>query len=98
MIGFSLAYLTAVDLEEAGRYDQIEGTVARTVERGKHIVGGHRIDAVLAVLHLSIELTSHGVRLARSSLAVCKARGHAALKDCLHQRLGRVPTQRVECD
>lgn len=84
------SHLAAVDLEEAGRDDQVHGAIALRIQRHKHILGGHRVDAVLAVLHLAVELAAHGVCLAGAGLAVGEARRHAALEDGPHQWLGCV--------
>lgn len=51
---------------------------------------GQRVNAVLAVLLLAIELAAHRVRFPRSGLAVREARGHAALEDRVDQRFSRV--------
>ena len=55
------------------------------VEKLENISRGKRIDAITAVLVLSLELPSHSVSLARTSLPICKAGGHALLKDAVHK-------------
>ena len=57
----------------------------RRVEELEDISRGKRIDAVAAILVLPLELTTHGVRLARTSLAICEARCHATLENAVHQ-------------
>lgn len=85
-----IEHLAAVDLEEAGRHDQIQVAIAFAVQLREHIVCGQRVDAVLAVLLFTVELAAHSMRLAGTGLAVGEARGHAALEDGVDQRLGRV--------
>ena len=46
---------------------------------------GERVDAIGAILVLPLELATHGVCLARTSLPICKAGRHAPLEDAVHQ-------------
>ena len=46
---------------------------------------GERVDAIAAILALPLELSTHSVRLARTSLPICKAGRHASLEDAVHQ-------------
>jgi len=75
----------AVDLEIAAKYYQVLVGMLGRVEELENISRGKRIDAITAVLVLPLELASHGVRLARTSLPICKAGGHAPLKDAVHE-------------
>ena len=84
------SYLAAVDLEEAAGHLEVVVLVFGRLEILEHVPGCQRVDAVLGVLRLAVELPAHGVRLAGPGLAVREAGGHAALEDALHQRLGRV--------
>ena len=84
------SYLAAVDLEEAAGHLEVVVLVFGRLEILEHVPGCQRVDAVLGVLRLAVELPAHGVRLAGPGLAVREAGGHPALEDALHQRLGRV--------
>lgn len=85
-----IEHLTAVDLEETRRHNEIQMPVAFAVQLCEYVVRGQRVDAVLAVLLLAIELAAHRVRFTGARLAVGETRGHATLEDGVDQRFGRV--------
>lgn len=85
-----IEHLAGIDLEEAGRNDQIQRPIFGHFEAFEHVFGNHGVDALLAVLRLAVEIAAHCMGLAAAGLTVCEARGHATLEDRLYQWLGRV--------
>ena len=55
------------------------------VKEMEDISRGKRVDAIAAILVLPLELSTHSVGLARTSLPICEAGCHAPLEDAVHQ-------------
>ena len=92
---FFETHLSGVDFEVAAGDLELEVLVFRRVEILEHVLRGEGVDAVLGVLRLAVELAAHRVGLARPGLPVGEARGHAALENVVHERLGRISEKEI---
>ena len=60
----SIRHLSTVDLEVAARDNEVVVFVFWRLEQFEDVAGGERVDSVLRVLRLAVELSAHRVGLA----------------------------------
>lgn len=78
----NLSNLTWVYFEETRRYDHIEIPILGRIDQSEYVGGDHGVDSPFTVLNFAgSEITSHGMGLTGSGLAVGETRGETSLED-----------------